>query len=783
MRGSAAIVGRERELEAIAALLDPGVTGAAALVLEGEAGIGKTTVWEHAVETAREQGFCILRCQPAESEASLPFVALGDLLEPVLDDVLPVLVPPQRLALETALARVQPTEPTERVVFARAVLSAVRELSNRAPLLVAIDDVQWLDPATASALEFTVHRAADLPVRVLIARRSDGDGQPPLGLARGFGGDRVESLRAAPLLQNELGSLLRTRLGLQLSRARLVELHRMSGGNPFFALEIAAAAERRGSLADGAPLDVPGSLGDLLSERLSELSPQALDAIVLVASSSQAVTSLVERAAGGSDGLGEAVRQSMLEADGERLRFTHPLIGSVAYGLATPEERRQAHLRVAEATSDPEERARQLGLGADAPDEAVAAQLEQAAEAAAARGGAEAAAELFELAATLTPPELSDNRARRRLESARHGSLIGDVNRARSILQDLVDSSPPGALRASALVLLAEVEADSELARELCERALQEVGTDSRVLADVHRELAEHLMILGDLRLALEHARIGARFAEDCGDEALLIQSLGVVGHFETYTGEITPGLLEHGVALEQAAVAAPAHYGPAQIYALRLMYADRLDDARDRLELALGRARELGDEFECRNILNHLTQLEVRAGNWARAEQHARELEQQADRLDFHRGVASYARALVDAHLGRVDEARTAAVEGLATIESQGSSFLSAMLRAVQGFAELSCGNSAAAAELLAPAACALLESRLPEPGRPPAPAGRGGSLARGRPPRRGAAAARGARGRRARTRQSVGACDRGPLPRDAACTRGRPGRCAGGL
>src|SRR5207344_1348581 len=146
--------------------------------------------------------------------------------------------------------------------------------------------------------------------------------------------------------------------------------------------------------------------------------------------------------------------------------------------------------RIAEATSDPEERARQLGLGAEAPDEAVAVQLEQAAEAAAARGGAEAAAELFELAATLTPPELSDNRARRRLESARHGSLIGDVNRVRSILQDIVDSSPPGALRASALVLLAEVEADSELACELCERALQEVGADSRVLADVHRELA-----------------------------------------------------------------------------------------------------------------------------------------------------------------------------------------------------------------------------------------------------------------------------------------------------
>ena len=469
-------------------LSSTGVTGATALVLEGEAGIGKTTVWEHAVETAREQGFCVLRCQPAETEASLPFVALGDLLEPVLDDVLPVLVPPQRLALETALVLVEPTEPTERVVFARAVLSAVRELSDRAPLLVAIDDVQWLDPATASALEFAVHRAADLPVRVLIARRSDSDGQPPLGLARGLGGDRVESLRARPLGTTSAAFFARAS-GLQLSRARLVELHRMSGGNPFFALEIAAAADRRGSLADGAPLDVPESLGDLLRERLSELSPQAVDTIELVASSSQAIMSVVESAAGRSDGLDEAVREVVLEVDGERLRFTHPLIGSVAYGIATPEERRRAHLRVAEVTSDPEERARQLGLGAETADETVAALLEQTAAAAAARGGAEAAAELFELAATLTPPELMTAETRRRLESARHGLHIGDLNKARSILQDLVDGSPSGPRRARALVLLADAEVDSELACELCKRALREVGADARVLADAHREL------------------------------------------------------------------------------------------------------------------------------------------------------------------------------------------------------------------------------------------------------------------------------------------------------
>jgi hypothetical protein len=126
------------------------------------------------------------------------------------------------------------------------------------------------DPATASALEFAARRAGDIRVRYLITRRSDGYEGPPLGLVRGFGDDSVRVIRISPLLRDELDSLLRSRLDLQLSRARLVELHRTSGGNPLYALEIAAAAERQGLLAEE-QLGVPGSLGDLLRERLLQL--------------------------------------------------------------------------------------------------------------------------------------------------------------------------------------------------------------------------------------------------------------------------------------------------------------------------------------------------------------------------------------------------------------------------------------------------------------------------------------------------------------------------------
>src|SRR5438270_5948440 len=156
-----AIVGRERELAAVAALLDAADGGCAALVLEGEAGIGKTTVWLAGIDRAQALGYRVLSCRPAEIEASLPFVSLGDLLEPVLDEGMPGLAPAQRRALETALARVEPTEAFDRLAVSRATLALLRELAGRQPVLLAVDDVQWLDPASAAVVAFATRRLGD----------------------------------------------------------------------------------------------------------------------------------------------------------------------------------------------------------------------------------------------------------------------------------------------------------------------------------------------------------------------------------------------------------------------------------------------------------------------------------------------------------------------------------------------------------------------------------------------------------------------------------------------
>jgi predicted ATPase len=154
-----AIVGRTEELGALFAFVEDGRVGPSALVLEGDPGIGKSTLLGAAVEYAQERGARVLLARPTEAERGLGHVALGDLLDGTLDDILPVLPPPRRHALEVTLLL---EEPDDGAVDPRAVglatRSALEALAERTPVLVAIDDLQWLDPSSERALAFAVRR-------------------------------------------------------------------------------------------------------------------------------------------------------------------------------------------------------------------------------------------------------------------------------------------------------------------------------------------------------------------------------------------------------------------------------------------------------------------------------------------------------------------------------------------------------------------------------------------------------------------------------------------------
>ena len=208
----------------------------AVLLLQGEAGIGKTTLWLAGVAEAREKGLRVLVARPGEAETGLAFAALADLLGEALELVADALPRPQRRALRVALLLedVEGAPPEERLVAA-AVVSVLRGLAARGPVLIAIDDVQWLDPASTRALAFAVRRLAPDPLSVLLAQRvAAGDGLP-LGLARAPAELTVDVLAVGPLSLGELHEVLLQCTGVALARPVMRRLHEVSAGNPFFA--------------------------------------------------------------------------------------------------------------------------------------------------------------------------------------------------------------------------------------------------------------------------------------------------------------------------------------------------------------------------------------------------------------------------------------------------------------------------------------------------------------------------------------------------------------------
>jgi hypothetical protein len=198
------LVGREEELAAVAGFLEEPHDGPAVLVLEGEAGIGKSTLWQAAADDARARGLTVLASRPAEAERSLAHAGLGDLLEHVADETLPRLSAPRRRALHVTLLQDEADEPVDDRALAVAVRDVLRLLAEPGPLVVAIDDVQWLDASTARVLSFVLRRLTTEPVAVVATLRI-GSGAPaePLGLDRAM--PTLVRIAVGPMPEDPLG--------------------------------------------------------------------------------------------------------------------------------------------------------------------------------------------------------------------------------------------------------------------------------------------------------------------------------------------------------------------------------------------------------------------------------------------------------------------------------------------------------------------------------------------------------------------------------------------------
>lgn len=687
------VIGRADEAAATARFVDGVLRGPAGLLIEGEPGIGKTTVLLEAIRQARGRGFNVLDIRPAEAEAELSFAALADLLGDTFDVVGQSLPAPQRRALEVALLRREAVEPADPRTTATALLTVVTLLSRRDPLVIAIDDAQWTDHPSRRALAFVARR---LPagVGMLIATRTGsrdaGDLVPT----------RFERVAIEPLSLASLHHLLQARLGVKPPRPLLVRIAEASGGNPLYALEIASALSRSAALpAASDPLPGPGSLHDLLSERIARLSVPARQVASAAAALSRPTTEALE-AAFGSDidveaALLEAEDAGIVVSEADRLRFSHPLLASTLYRSLTPARGRTLHRRLASVVAEPEERARHLARSASAPDDAAAITIEEAAALATRRGAPESAAELYEAAARLTPDEESDNRPRRLLGAANALLLAGDLEGARAHATEASASGRTPSTRARALLLLGDVATytDSIESRlDYQERALAEAGTD--------RDLRVEILLALFEEIATDPERAGAR--ADAAVELLRGGTDGSALARALVCKFIAEAVLGRGARrelLDEALRLEAEVSGPISAYPLLWFHwIDDLEAARARFRLLDQRYADQGDAVAILEIVEFIAMAEFRAGNWPEAE---RALGDACDTLaQFElRGpvVASFAdRSVIDAHRGRIERARRT-VEDL--LEPDGLDlFWQMVCHSAQGAVEFCAGNNAAA-------------------------------------------------------------------------------------
>ncbi len=423
-----AVVHRPFELRTVSEFLRSVTQQPSGLVIEGEPGIGKTTLWLSAIEQARDSGYRVFSARVGQAESVLAYATVADLLRDIDATVLAELPDIQRVAVDRVLLRASSEDhTTDQRVVAAAFASVFDCLAADSPVLIAIDDLQWLDRSSKDVLAFAARRFK-ARVGLLLTERSDADGGSAVTWLKLSRPDGIERVRVGPLSLGGLHTLVSARLGRSFPRPTMVRIAEISGGNPFFALELARAIDAGSS---NAQFMLPGSLSELMRLRIGRLDREARKLLLAAASVADPTVELLAQVTGACvESLGEAEAKGIIGIDGNLVRFVHPLLAHSVYTDASPAERRAMHRSLAQAVTMPELKARHMALASARADPETLHALDTAADEAAARGAPAAAAELMELAIGL-----GGDQPERRIHAAEHHFNAGDPERARALLE------------------------------------------------------------------------------------------------------------------------------------------------------------------------------------------------------------------------------------------------------------------------------------------------------------------------------------------------------------
>lgn len=709
---SAELLGRGPELAVVDGFVAAVANGPVALVLEGDAGIGKTTLWATACAMALERGRRVLACRGAAAEARMGYATLGELLADVDAEAIAKLPTPQSDAFNTALLRARPRDgsPPDPRAVATGLVSLLEQLAVEAPLVVAIDDLQWLDASSAETVRFAARRLGG-PVGVLATRRS-GDGTHDGAALALREPESVQQLRLGPLAPADVRRLVTERSARRYSRAVVDRIERIADGNPFVALELARALDTRDDLGRAR---FPESLREVVDARIAGLEPHVLEALLLTAALTRPRVASVQRALGdasASELLGLAETAGVVDVELGEVRFAHPLLASGVYMAATSAQRRAAHRRLADVVEDPEERARHLGLASVGAEPEIVAALDTGAAAARARGAPADAAELLELALGLGADD-----PLRTIQAAEHHFAAGDSAQARTLLERAVNALAAGPVRARALAVLGTLRCREDSYADgaaLLEQALAESGAgEARVALTL--ELAYVLANLGRMVDALPTVAPAVADATELGDPGVLAEALAVTTIVRFLGGH---GLDEDALArsreLEDPDRRTFFQSRPSVIAAILLLWIGELGEAQQMFGHVRQGCIERGEESELVFTMRHTAGLACALGDVAGAHEIVAEGLERAARLESRmaRALALADQSTVAGWTGRVEEARRAGRESLALFQEIGSFAGALMPIAALGALELSLGEAQAAADLLAqPAAAAASE------------------------------------------------------------------------
>ncbi|WP_405966248.1 AAA family ATPase [Streptomyces sp. NBC_00015] len=478
-------------------------------VFRGEAGIGKSVLLEYAA--ARASQVTVTRAQGVEADMELPYASLHQLCAPFLGQV-EALPGPQRDALRVAFGMAA-GDPPDRFLVGLAVLTLLTRASETRPVLVVVDDAQWLDQVSLQTLEFVARRLLAEAVAMVFAVR-DPEGQAALV---GLPEMRIDGLDAAAAVEL-LGATVGGRLEKRVRDRFVAEMH----GNPLALLEFSrgrSAAELAYGLDSSSYGTAQGTVSSRVerdfADRLGSLPGPTRTLLLIAAAEPVGDAGLLVRAAaalGITPDVEPAKTAGLIDFRGS-VRFRHPLVRSAVYHQADPEERRAVHRALAAATdpaAEPDRRAWHAAQAASGPDEDVAAGLEQAADRARQRGGIAAEAVLLERAAQLTPDAWSRGRRAVAAAEAHFSAAAPDRATEQATLAELCPLSPLDRARLARLrarILFARSRSD-EAAPLLLEAAAQFAVVESPLARETYLEAISATIFAGRL-----HGPTGARAA------------------------------------------------------------------------------------------------------------------------------------------------------------------------------------------------------------------------------------------------------------------------------